>query len=238
MVTSVRQLRQRGHDPADIALARQQQDATRRAGGPARSLGEILSGEPARPRPAATPEDLTVRQLRRRGRYGTAALLADQQALTEGDPVRAVKAREASATLKELAHLPAQTEFGFFMGNVVIGHGFHDAIRDRLKASGATPAERTTAQAVLFEALRWLGWQSFECTRTASEIADQTDLHPMVVSEALARLESVGAITRIKRGRSKVITITPDGAYRGNIENHAETVDRYNAEVVPLRPAS
>jgi DNA-binding transcriptional ArsR family regulator len=88
---------------------------------------------------------------------------------------------------------------------------------------------------VLAEVIRWLGWQSYECTRTASDIAQQTGLLPKTVSESLALLERVGAVTRIKRGRTKIITVTPEAAYRGEISSHAETVDRYRAEVLPLR---
>lgn len=230
MAVTARQLRQRGHDPADIELAQVQQEASRRAGGPARTLAEILAGKQARPRPSAQPEDLTTRQLRRRGRYGQAALLADQEALTEHDPERARKAREASETLKALARKPVPSQFDFFGGNVSIGHDFHDAVRDRLKASEATPAQRTTAQAVLYEIIRHLGWQTFECQRTAAQIADQMGLNQMVVSEAIQRLESVAAITRIKRGRTKIIAVTPEGAYRGNVQNHAEALDRFKAQ--------
>lgn len=122
MATTIRQIRQRGLDDDALTLARQQQAAERRAGGVVRSLGEIASGQPARPRPSAPPEDSTTRQLRRRGRYGQAALLADQEALCERDPTRAVQAREAAATLKALARKPAQSEFDFFGGNVSVAH--------------------------------------------------------------------------------------------------------------------
>lgn len=88
---------------------------------------------------------------------------------------------------------------------------------------------------MLSEVLRWLGWQTYECSRSAADIAQQTGLHPRVVSDALALLEQVGAITRVKRGRTKIITVTPEGAYRGDINHHAEAVDRYRADVVPLR---
>ena len=235
MATTLRQLRQRGFDRDAITLAKQQQTAERKAGGVVRSIGEIVAGKPARPRPSAPTEDLTTRQLRRRGPYGQAALLADQGALAEQDPVRAVQAREASAKLKELARRPAPAEFDFFGGNVTVGHCFHDTVRDRLKASDATPAERMTAHAVLAEVVRRLGWQTYECTRTASDIAHELGLSPSVVSKTLARLESIGAVARIPRGRSRVITVTPEGAYRGDVNRHAETVDRYRSEVRQLR---
>jgi hypothetical protein len=39
----------------------------------------------------------------------------------------------------------------------------------------------------------------------------------------------------VKRGRTKIITVTPEGAYRDDITRHTEAVDRYRAEIVPLR---
>lgn len=237
MATPLRKLRQQGHSDDDIAFARLQQEASRRAGAPARTIGEILNGQPARSRPHAAPEDLTNRQLRRRGRYGQAALLADQEALGEADPARAEQAREAAATLKALARKPVNAEFNFFGGNVSVAHEFHDAIVDRLKASGATFAERATAQAVLAECIRWLGWQNYEVTRTAAEIGDRIGLAKGNTAAALALLERVGAISRVKRGRTKVITITPEGVFRGDVAHHAEAVAAYQAEVIQLRPA-
>ena len=235
MATTLRKLKQRGLDGDALELARLQQAAERRVGGPVRSLGEIVAGQKARARPSAAPEYLTARQLRRRGRYGQAALLADQEALTECDPDRAVQAREAAATLKALARKPVQTEFDFFGGNVTVAHAYHDAVLDRLMASGVTPAERATALMVLAEVLRRLGWQTYECTRSAADIGDRLGLNKASMSKSLALLERVGAITRVKRGRTKIITVTPEGAYRGDVNHHAEAVDRYRSEVVPLR---
>ena len=74
-----------------------------------------------------------------------------------------------------------------------------------------------------------------ECTRTASDIALQTGRLPKTVFEHLTLLQRVGAVTRVKRGRTKIITVTPEAASCGEIGNHAETVDRYRAEVLPLR---
>ncbi|MCT6565588.1 hypothetical protein N4296_13605, partial [Staphylococcus aureus] len=56
------------------------------------------------------------------------------------------------------------------------------------------------------------------------------------MATTLALLERIGAITRTKRGRTKLITINPEGAFRGDVTRHAEAVDRYRAEVVQLRP--
>ena len=76
MAVSVAELRRRGYSDDDIRLAQTVQEANQRAGAPTRTLAEVLAGQPARPRPSAQVEDLTARQLRRRGSYGQAALLA------------------------------------------------------------------------------------------------------------------------------------------------------------------
>jgi predicted MarR family transcription regulator len=228
-------LRRRGYPQADIELAQKQREAEMRAGGQSRSLLAILYGNPAK-RDAPFSE-LTSRQLRVRGRYGQAALLADQEALTERDPERATTAREISAKLKALARRPAQLEFDFFMANVSTGHQYHDAIRDRLLAANVTQAERLAARAVLHEIVRWLGWQTYACEKTAAELAELLGIDAAVMTRTLKLLESVGAIARVKRGRTKIITVTPEGAYRGDINRHAEAVDRYRADVVPLRQA-
>ncbi len=235
MGKTLRDLRQQGYSDTDLALARHQQEANRRAGAPLRSLGEILAGQLPRPRPGAAPEDLTTRQLRRRGRYGQAALLADQQALAETDELRAIQAREAALKLKELACGPSCIEFDIFRGNVMTSDQYHDAIRARLLAAKATPAERMSALAVLQEIKRWMGWQVFTCTKTAGELGDLLGIDKGDMARTLALLEQIGAIGRIKRGRIKVITVTPEGAFRGKIDNHAEVVEQYRTEVAPAR---
>jgi hypothetical protein len=235
MGKTLRDLRRQGYSETDLALARHQQEANRRAGAPPRSLGEILAGQLPRPRPGAAPEDLTVRQLRRRGRYGQAALLADQEALAETDELRAIQAREAALKLKELACGPGCIEFDIFRGNVMTSDQYHDAIRARLLATKASPAERALALAVLQEIKRWMGWQVFTCTKTAIELGDLLGFDKTTMSDTLALLEQIGAIGRVKRGRIKVITVTPEGAFRGKIDNHAEVVEQYRAEVAPVR---
>ncbi len=235
MSLTLRKLRQKGYSTEDITLAQQQQEASRRAGAVARSLREILAGEQARPRIVAAPEDLTSRQLRRRGRYGQAALLADQEALNEKDPSRAIKAREASATLKELATRPPHLEFDLFRGNVMTADQYHDVIRTRLMATDATPAERAIALAVLQEIKRWLGWQTFICTKNAAELGELLGFNKVTISDTLSLLEKIGAMTRAKQGRVKIITVTPEGAFRGDLNQHAELMDQYKSEVIPLR---
>jgi hypothetical protein len=237
MAVSVLELRRRGHSEDDIALARATQDAHRRAGAPYRTLSEILAGQPARPRPSAAVEDLTARQLRRRGSYGQAALIADQAALAEKDPDRAAQARYHALGLKALAQTPHQLEFDFFGGgNVSLGHQFIDTIQGRLLQSEATPAERNAAMATLLLIVRHLGWQSYTCEKTATDLAEMQGVDKSDMAKTIVLLERVGAISRVKRGRTKVITVTPEGAFRGDVNHHAEAVDRYRAEVVQLRP--
>ena len=36
----------------------------------------------------------------------------------------------------------------------------------------------------------------------------------------------------MKRGRNKIITVTPEGAFRGNINNHGQAVERYRLDVI------
>ena len=52
------------------------------------------------------------------------------------------------------------------------------------------------------------------------------------MARALDLLEQVGAIHRVKRGRVKIITVTPEGAFRGNVNNHAQAVERYKLDVI------
>jgi hypothetical protein len=237
MAVTTAELRRRGYSDDDIRLAQTVQEANRRAGAPSRTLVEVLAGQQARPRPAAPVEDLTPRQLRRRGTYGQAALLVDQAALGERDPARAAQARLLGHGLKAMAERPVQLEFDFFGGgNVSLGHQYIDAVQARLMATNATPAERDAALATLLLITRHLEWQGYACTKIAADLAEMRGVKPQNMKETLALLERVGAISRAKRGRTKLITVTPEGAFRGKIDNHAETMNRYRAEVVKLRP--
>ncbi len=237
MAVTTAELRRRGYSDDDIRLAQMTQEANRRAGAPARTLAEVLAGQQARSRPAAPVEDLTARQLRRRGTYGQAALLVDQAALGERDPARAAQARLLGHGLKAMAERPVQLEFDFFGGgNVSLGHQYIDAVQARLMATNATPAERDAALATLLLITRHLEWQGYACTKIAADLAEMRGVKPQNMKETLALLERVGAISRVKRGRTKLITVTPEGAFRGKIDNHGEAVERYKAEVIQLRP--
>ena len=72
------------------------------------------------------------------------------------------------------------------------------------------------------------------CTKTAAELGELLGIDKGNMARTLALLEQIGAISRVKRGRTKVITVTPEGAFRGRIDNHAEVVELYKAEVMLL----
>lgn len=232
--TTIRELRDLGIDQDDIDLALATQNAQRARGAPVQDLGVICGvKQPTRRNgKKADVVDLTPRQLRKRGGLGQAALLADQAALLERSPERAEQARLASQILKGLAQ-PSQLEFDFFGGgNVSIAHQYQDAITERLFAEAVTIARAKEAQAVLWQITRHLRWQSYECCKTAADLCEIMRTDKADMARALDLLEKVGAIHRVKRGRTKVITVTPEGAFRGDVNKHAEVVQRYKLEVI------
>jgi len=236
MAISAKELRRRGVDNSDIRTARIVQDAQRRTGSPVHTLGQIIDG---RQPPATDPASLTERQLRKRGRIGQAALLLDQEALTERDLVRQTRIRSLAHEAKELAQRPAQLEFDFFKGNWSVADEYHDTIRDRIHALPLSASKRLAAVAVMAEIVRWLPWQDAACSKTAAEIAELLKIRRADVTQALQTLEQVGAIHRVARGRTKLIYVNPEGAYRGPIDQHAAAVDSYRKvvadNVVPIK---
>lgn len=236
MSVSLKELRRRGHSDEDIHLAQLTQDATRRSGGPARSLMQILAGRPARSPSDAPVEDLTARQLRRQGSYGQAALIAKQAALSDTDYDRADRARFHANALASLGRVRTGKYDLLGAGNVSIGNQYIDAVQTSLRESKSTAAERDAALATLLLITRHLAWQDYTCTKLASDLAEMRGVDKADMARTLATLERVGAINRVKKGRTKIIAVTPEGAFRGKIDNHAETVARYSAEVVHLHP--
>ncbi len=230
---TIYELRQSGVSAEDIELAKATQEAQRRTGAPVQSIGAIIGVSEARQRHNHNlPTDLTGRALRKRGVYDQAALLADQQALHESSPERAAKARQAAQTLKELS---ASTRLEFDLlggGNVSIAFQYQDAVTERLFEAAKTSAQAKEAMSILWTICRHLGWQSYECTKTAADLCEITRTKAPHMADALKLLEQVGAIQRVKRGRSKIITVTPEGAFRGNINNHAQVVERYKLDVI------
>ncbi len=241
---TLRELRHMGVSQDDIDLALATQAAQRRNGSPVQSVAVLVGivpprhHRPDRPAggsaspPASPAVDLTERALRRRGTYDQAALLLDQQALRESSPERAGLARELAQGAKELSQ-SAQREFDFFGGgNVSIALQYHDAVTERLRASGHSVVQQLQALAVLSHISRHLAWQSYECTKTAADLCELTQIKPPHMAVTLKLLEEVGAIRRVKRGRAKAITVTPEGAFRGNVNAHGQAVERYKLDVI------
>lgn len=226
------ELRRMGVSQEDIEIAQQTQEAQRRTGSPVQSIGVIVGAVQQRARHNPNPPaNLSDRAMRKRGTYDQAALLADQAALQEKSPERAMMARQASQTLKELS-AAQQLEYDFFGGNVSIAFQYQDAVTERLRNSGQTLAKQHQALAVLWQITRHLGWQNYECTKTAADLCDLTGITPNNMSPILDLLEQVGAIHRVKRGRVKIITVTPEGAFRGNVHNHAKAVEKFKLDVI------
>ena len=229
----IHELRRMGVSKEDIAMAQATQDAQRRIGAPVQSIGVLVGRvQPRTPSTLPTaPASLTERALRRRGTYDQAALLLDQQALQETTPERAEKAREVARAAKELSAVQ-QLEFSFFGGNVSIAFQYQDAVTERLFETAKTAAQAKEAGMILWTITRNLGWQSYECTKTAADLCEITRTKAPNMAEALKLLEKVGAIRRVKRGRTKTITVTPEGAFRGDVNNHAKVVERYRLDVI------
>lgn len=226
--TTFRELRAAGVSEEDIALARTTQEAQRRNGSPVQPIGVIVGVTTPR---AAPTIDITEKAMRRRGRYDQAALLADQQALHESTPERASRAREAAKALKELS-ATAQLEFNFLGRNVSLANDYMGAIHNRLRQSAPTPAKRGQAIEVLWVMIQYMEWESHVVKKTAAELSDLTGIKPSNLSVTIKLLEDVGAIRRVRDGRQNIITITPEGVYRGNVNNHGKAVERYKMEVI------
>lgn len=230
---TIRELRQMGVSDEDIEAAKVVQISQRKTGAHVQSIGVIVGAiKPRQLQNDNKPISLTDNALRRRGTYDQAALLLDQQALTEKTPERAALARQAAQTAKELS-AAQQIEFDFFGGgNVSIAFQYQDAVRERLFENAPTVTKAHQAQAILWEICRNLGWQNYECTKTAAELCDTMRIKAPHMAAALNLLEEVGAIHRVKKGRTKIITVTPEGAFRGNVNNHAKAVERFKLDVI------
>ena len=232
---SIRELRRMGVSQEDIDIARSTQDAQRRIGAPIQSLAVIVGAVAPRLRSIARapnpPVSLTERALRRRGSYDQAALLLDQKALEERNPERALRARELAQGAKELG-AAGQIEFDFFGGNVSIAFQYQDAVSERLRNSGCSLSQQHQAKAVLWDIVRPprlanLRVHQDRC-RAMRDHSDQRGSYGPYSQAPRGR----GRHRRVKRGRTKVITVTPEGAFRGNVNEHGKTVERYRLDVI------
>ena len=229
----IHELRRMGVSREDIEAAQITQEAQRRTGAPVQSIGVIVGAAKPRTRHNPNPPvSLTDRALRKRGTYDQAAMLLDQQALQESSPERAVIARQAAKLAKDLS-AAQQLEFDFFGGgNVSIAFQYQDAVTERLFDAAPTTTKAKEALSILWTICRHLSWQSYECTKTAADLCEVMRTDKAQMARALDLLEQVGAIRRMKRGRVKIITVTPEGAFRGNVNSHAQAVERYKLDVI------
>lgn len=230
MSEEVRKLRRRGVSDDDLQLALDHQVSQRRAGAPVQRLSEIVGLDPVK-RKSAVPVPLQPRQLRKKDAGEQASLIARQLALMSKSPVAAVELRHAANLIDKNSNRLETSEFDF-MSNVSIGHQYIDAIEARLLNSGATLAQQSQALSVLLTLTRFIKFQSYEVEITSSELAERKGIAPPHLSNTLKLLETVGAIKRTRKGKFNAITITPEGVYRGPIQQHAITVKKYRLEVV------
>lgn len=230
MHDDIRRLKRRGVSSADIDLAVEHQANQKRLGAKVLPLGQIVGLDSPSP---GKPTLLLGKQLRGKDAGGQAALLARRLALV-------AKSEEGAADLRQAANLidrhttgrTEQVEFDFMEGNVSLAHQYQDAIEERLIQSGKTPAQQDRALSVLWTLTRHIKWQSYEVDITASDLAERKKLDRANLSRTLALLEEVGAIKQVKKGRRNIISITPEGVYRGPIQAHSAAVGKYKLEVL------
>jgi len=102
----------------------------------------------------------------------------------------------------------------------------------RIRILGASPARSRDALKLLVAIVRNLPKQSYECTKTAKELSSITEINPAQISSLLLLLEQAEAIKRVKRGRSKIIIITPADEFREAVNKHAEKTKKHRFEVI------
>ena len=173
---------------------------------------------------------LTERQLKKHGYLGQAAILLRKAAISDPSIDVRKEARELANKAEELSN-HVQLSFNLIGGkNAMIGHEYYDAVMAELKGK---PLWRN-AFVLWMEIAHNIPWEDYVCSLNAAELGDKLEMSESQVSQGLKLLEQVGAIKRIKRGRTKAITITPEGVYRGQVTDHQSVVKRYKAEVYDL----
>ena len=224
MSDDVRRLQRKGVSDDDIKSAIEHQRSQRRAGAPVQRLDVIVGVAPAKPSP---PEFLIGRQLRKKDAGTQASTIARQLALMSKTQIGALELRQAAELIDRNSSRLQQEEFSFMAGNISVGHEYQSTIRHRLTESGVTLAQKNQALAVLWTLTEFLKWQSFEIDASISEIAEHTGIVRPNLSKTLKLLESVGAINRVQKGRRSCISITPEGIYKGSMQAHSMTVEKY-----------
>ncbi len=116
--------------------------------------------------------------------------------------------------------------------NVSITFQYQGAVTERLNSTAPTSAARDRALAVLWQIIWHLGWRAYECNKTAVDLINVMGYGKALMARTIDLLEQVGEIHRMKRGRVKIITVTPEGAFRGNVNTHAKIVEKYKLDVI------
>ena len=88
---------------------------------------------------------------------------------------------------------------------------FVSLVCDRLAQTGASPADRHAALAVLGVALAQLGIQTYACNASVVDLARQLDMSPGQFVTAVKLLGRVGAVTMGERHGERRIAVTPPG---------------------------
>lgn len=235
MVDEATKLRRLGVPEADLKTAEEMRRRQKNLGAPVLSLSEICGVTVPRRGTGANagdPKEFRNRQLRGKNAGQQAALLSRVAALSVEGVSKQLRVRQIATELDELFEKPTHQEFDFMRGNVSLAHQYQDIIEDRLLKSDASAAQQSMALSILWTLTRFLAWQSYEVSITAAELAERKHLDKALVSRSLKLLESIGAISQVKRGRRKVIMITPEGVYRGSIDHHTETATKFRFEVI------
>ncbi len=68
--------------------------------------------------------------------------------------------------------------------------------------------------------------------KTAVQLCDVVRTEPANMARAFHLLKDVGTIRRVRQGRVKVITVTPEGAFRGSVNEHGRAAGRYRLDVI------
>lgn len=96
--------------------------------------------------------------------------------------------------LKELS-ARSQLVFDFFGGGKVsIAFQHQNAVNERLFEAAKAATQTKEAMSILCIIYRYLGWQSYECTKIAAELCEITQSKAPNMTRALKLLDEVGAI--------------------------------------------
>jgi len=92
---------------------------------------------------------------------------------------------------------------------VAIIQQFIDIVESSLKDTNVPTDERNEALATLLVITQHLEGESYTCTKIAKDLAEMRGVKNEKMTIILALLERVGAISRVRSGRAKVITVLP-----------------------------